>query len=84
MIFKKKYKKSEWMEGLLLAEKWIQSGYDIDEVKSLYLTGRSCGKSGIVYYSWYRESYIDFVIGMSEYIKYFEENKEILSKGLDG
>lgn len=34
MIFKKKYIRSEWFEGLLEAEEFIRDGYDVDKTLS--------------------------------------------------
>lgn len=36
-LFKKKYKRSEWFEGLLEAEKLFQDGYVYDRSTSNYL-----------------------------------------------
>ena len=63
MIFKKKYKRTEWMEGLLAGERLVAYGYRMN------------------HWMW---NHTEHARGVKDYMKYFEENKEILSKGLDG
>lgn len=90
MIFKKKYKRTEWMEGLLLAESFVKRGGSVKV------------ETGVFEYAFGPEFYsvlvchadsietrislnggLGFESGVRDYLTYFEENKEILSKGLD-
>jgi len=68
MVFKKKYKKSEWMEGLLEAERLMKLLGNKEKIYSLLVTDGS---------------QLHFALGVGAYLNYFEENKEILLKTLD-
>ena len=86
MIFKNKYKRSEWMEGLLWAEKYLLTGGSVKVNDSLNdpLGNQvvSTDKDGVKVYFYCRTPY--FGNGVEDYLNYFGENKEILSNGLDG
>lgn len=85
MIFRKKYKKSEWMEGLLWAEKYLLSGgtvrVNVSFNDSLGNQIVSTDKDGIKVYFYSRTPH--FGLGVFDYLNYFEENKEILLKAID-
>jgi len=89
MIFKKKYKKSEWMEGLLLAESTIKSGGKISQrflgthlnILNQVIIENSDGITTYLYPK-HRDG-CHFSLGICDYLNYFEENKEILLKTLD-
>jgi len=66
MIFKKKYKRTEWMNGLLEAEELIKE-------KPTFVGGVSHILRGCTEYE----------DGVYDYLEHYEENKEILSNGLD-
>lgn len=93
MIFKKKYKRTEWMEGLLLAEKSIKEGCSvtIDEGVFEYTFGpefysviniqTECGINTRISHTGGYSPY--FERGVRDYLKHYKENKEILLKTLD-
>ena len=78
MIFKKKYKRSEWMEGLLAGERLVAYGYRMNHKDDQPLVFYK--KDGSSDWLWNHTAHAR---GVKAYMKYFEENKEILSKGLD-
>lgn len=85
MIFKKKYKRSSWMEGLLFAEKEIKRSCTVKVRQRSYDSSGhqvvSTDSDGIKLY-WYTLTPY-FGKGVEDYLKYYEENKEILLKTLD-
>lgn len=78
MIFKKKYKKSEWMEGLLASERLVAYGYRMNHEDDQPLIFNK--KDGSSDWIW---NHTEFAEGIKDYMRHFGENKEILSKGLD-
>lgn len=89
MIFKKKYKRSSWMEGLLWAEEHTKIGRDVGYYKTQHpepFTRYWVKSDDTQINNTYRFpiNSDDFIRGLEDYLNYFEENKEILSKGLDG
>ena len=67
MIFKKKYKRREWFEGLLECEELIKSGFEFKEAED---------------YMWFTKQHSSFGIpkhatlrcqGIEDYINYFNE-----------
>lgn len=79
LCFKKKYKRSEWMEGLLAGERLVVYGYKMNHEDDQPLFFYK--KDGSSDWLW---NHTEHARGVKDYMKYFEENKEILSKGLDG
>lgn len=76
-LFKKKYKRSEWFEGLLLAEKLIQEGYQVNSTwdEPLWFTklDEDCGAKMIctIRYdlSGKRDGAIDYIEHYQKYLQ---------------
>jgi len=89
MIFKNKYKRSEWMEGLLWAESHTQMEREVSYYQTQHpepFTKYWVKSADISTNNTYRIAVNsdEFIRGLEDCLNYFEENKEILSKGLDG
>lgn len=68
-VFKRKYKRSEWFEGLLFAESCIQDGMAYDDDLMFWNKDKS-EAFGFV------QSKIEENWGIYDYIVYYEENLE--------
>ena len=55
MMFKKKYKRSEWMTGLLAAELMLNEGYGFDEILREFYFDSNDVQEGASDYCWFKD-----------------------------
>lgn len=81
MIFKKKYKRSEWFEGLLQTEQLIQDGF----VKDTSTTAQMSGERSILHF-WFKHEdkpysigidgfKLEYCKGVIDYLEHCKRNK---------
>ncbi len=76
-LFKRKVKRSEWMEGLLWAESLKQQGYQTEDIYNSLSGAEKCvihNDLGKNFNVWKYNSDDLFIRGAVDYLKYFKIN----------